>query len=119
MKTSLITKLELLAQGKYPHALNGGEFERLAMGESMKASNASRRCREMVKAGVLERIGGKSVSYRWIPPELRTTEPKESPRLPTKFWRSVNQRTPAVVAEINKMQIFKEKPAENKQTQLI
>lgn len=94
MKTSLVTKLELLAKGYYPNLVNGGEFERLAMSEGMKASNASRRCREMVEAGILERIPGKSVSYRWIPPESRKVEPKESPPvIPKKFWQRVNQET--------------------------
>lgn len=114
MKLSLITKLELLAKGYYPNALNGGEFERLAMSEGMKASNASRRCREMVEAGILERIGGKSVSYRWIPPENRI-EQVEPPKVPKKFWQEVNQRTIGIVEEINKIPAFKEK-AETKQS---
>lgn len=112
MKLSLITKLELLAKGYYPNALNGGEFERLAMSEGMKASNASRRCREMVEAGILERIGGKSVSYRWIPPENRPGEPP--PKVPKKFWQGVNQRTIGIVEEINKIPAFKETSKTNK-----
>lgn len=80
-KISLIEKIELLAKGKYPHPVNGAEFERLAMDEGKKAANAGRRCRELESGEVwtsggirhirkaLERMndGRKSVSYRWIP----------------------------------------------------
>ena len=83
-KISLIEKIELLAKGKYPHPVNGAEFERLAMDEGKKAANAGRRCRELESGEVwtsggirhirkaLERMndGRKSVSYRWIPNEL-------------------------------------------------
>jgi DNA-binding MarR family transcriptional regulator len=45
---------------------NGGEIERLAMDIGYKASNSSRRCRELVKDGYLERRENKngSVEYR-------------------------------------------------------
>ena len=67
-KLPLIKKIELMIQGKYPRFVNGGEAERLAMNEGYKSSNASRRCRELVKAGKLERRinENKSVEYRWI-----------------------------------------------------
>lgn len=35
--------------------LNGGELERLAMNNGYKASNASRRCRELYNEEVIER----------------------------------------------------------------
>lgn len=37
------------------HWENGGELERLALSVGFKASNCSRRCRELVDSGVLER----------------------------------------------------------------
>lgn len=45
---------------------NGGEIERLAMGLHFKASNAGRRCRELVTEGYLERRENDkgSVEYR-------------------------------------------------------
>lgn len=104
MKISLIQKLEIFARGRYPNWINGGEFERLAMDEGKKASNASRRLREMYAAGILERHEEKSVSYRFIPPNLRTIEakekesppPRESPKQAKKFWARVNQTTEPV-----------------------
>jgi hypothetical protein len=47
---------------------NGGEVERFAMELGYKASNASRRCRELASEGVLDRreING-SVWYRYVP----------------------------------------------------
>lgn len=45
---------------------NGGEIERLAMGIGYKASNASRRCRELAQEGTIERKEEKgSVWYRY------------------------------------------------------
>lgn len=80
MKISLVEKLIAHAKGKYPHAINGGEFEVLAFNEGKKASNASRRCRELVDAGVFERIAGKSVSYRWIPRYEKIPQRKKEKR---------------------------------------
>lgn len=50
--------------------VNGGEIERLAMEKGFKASNASRRLRELAEEGVLEREERKgkkrmSVWYRY------------------------------------------------------
>jgi len=57
--------------------LNGGRFERLAMDLGYKPSNASRRCRELVNEGLLERRinDKKCVEYKFIPPKPLT--PKE------------------------------------------
>ena len=67
MKIPLIKKIELLIKGKYPHFVNGGEAERLAFNEGYKASNAGRRCRDLVKLGKIERRIGEngSVEYRY------------------------------------------------------
>lgn len=66
-KISLVEKLKIHAKGKYPHFVNGGEFELLAQNEGFKSSNASRRLRELANVGILERrLNGKSVEYRWI-----------------------------------------------------
>ena len=68
MKISLREKLILFAKGKSPHYFNGGAAELLAQNEGYKASNASRRLRELENAGVLERrMAGKSVEYRLKP----------------------------------------------------
>lgn len=48
--------------------LNGGEFERWAMNNGFKASNASRRLRELENEGFIEKkIDNGSVWYRLIP----------------------------------------------------
>ena len=52
--------------------VNGGEVERLSLELGYKASNGSRRCREMVEEGILlreERVGehARSVWYRMNP----------------------------------------------------
>ena len=66
-KISLREKLITFAKGKNGW-INGTEFERLAMNEGFKSSNAGRRCRELATAGTLERrMNGKSVEYRWKP----------------------------------------------------
>lgn len=54
MEISLVEKIKIFAKGKQVW-INGGEFERLALNEGYKASNAGRRCRELVKAGIFER----------------------------------------------------------------
>jgi hypothetical protein len=49
--------------------LNGGEIERLAMDAGYKASNASRRCRELVTEGKIVRMfrreGNSKVASVW------------------------------------------------------
>ena len=58
-----------LALREYPQWLNGGQFERLAMELMYKASNASRRCRELYNEGKLERRENERgcVEYQWVP----------------------------------------------------
>ena len=60
--------------------INGGEFERLAMDNGYKSSNASRRCRELVNEGVLERRlnSKRCVEYRYNPPKPQTQEESEA-----------------------------------------
>jgi DNA-binding Lrp family transcriptional regulator len=53
-KPSLISRIERFARGN-PRWISGGEYERLAMSVGYKASNCSRRLRELENAGVLER----------------------------------------------------------------
>lgn len=60
--------------GKY---INGGEVERLALSVGYKASNASRRLRELAEEGLIERdekknpnTGTRSVWYRAGQPRL-------------------------------------------------
>ena len=65
----------------YPNYVNGGEIERFALDEKFKASNASRRLRELYQAGLLERRINKdsrnSVEYRWLPPLPKSPEEQE------------------------------------------
>lgn len=47
---------------------NGGEVERMALNNGYKASNASRRMRELANEGILDRkIEAGSVWYRYVP----------------------------------------------------
>lgn len=63
---SLKVRLAQFAKEKYPNWINGGEFETFSITLGFKASNGSRRCRELVDEGTLERrINGKSVEYRY------------------------------------------------------
>jgi hypothetical protein len=69
-KLSLAKRIENYLR-KHPDTFfNGGEIERLSMSAGYKASNGSRRCREMVEEGILERKEEKgSVWYRYVPKE--------------------------------------------------
>ncbi len=69
MHDSLRQNIIYLAKREFPDWLNGGRFERLAFDLNYKASNASRRCRELVKDNRLERRENESgcVEYRYIP----------------------------------------------------
>lgn len=62
----------------YPAWVNGGEIERFALDEKYKASNASRRLRELYQAGLLERRINRdsrnSVEYRWLPPRQKSPQ---------------------------------------------
>ncbi len=51
--------------------INGGEIERLALGAGYKASNASRRCRELCEEGLIERREDKKgfVEYSALKPK--------------------------------------------------
>ena len=67
-------------KGKYPEWVNGGEVERLALDEKYKASNASRRLRELHNEGRLERRinpDNKSVEYLWKVPLVLPREEEE------------------------------------------
>lgn len=84
MKISLVLKMKIYAQSKYPHFFNGGEFERLAMENGYKAANSGRRAREMCEKGMLERrIGeGGSVEYRWN----NNYEEVRPPKIPKRYF---------------------------------
>jgi hypothetical protein len=74
-KPGLKVLLSLYLKEKYPNWINGGELEMFAVTQSYKASNGSRRCRELADEGTLERrINGKSVEYRYL-----QKEPQKSP----------------------------------------
>ena len=63
---SLKVLLSLYLKEKYPNFVNGGELEQFAIMQGYKASNGSRRCRELADEGTLERrMNGKSVEYRY------------------------------------------------------
>lgn len=53
-------------RSQYPAKVSGGEIERKAMVHGYKASNASRRCRDLVTAGYAEvSYAGQSVKHTW------------------------------------------------------
>ncbi len=55
LEQRIINYLQAIRE-KYPDMfVNGGEIERLALAKGYKASNASRRLRELTNEGVLER----------------------------------------------------------------
>lgn len=60
--------------------INGGDGEKIAALEGFKASNASRRLRELCREGLLERelrpmrSGGKSVWYRYAKAETKNNQ---------------------------------------------
>ncbi len=58
--------------------INGGEFERLADKMHFKASNAGRRCRELVKSGLFERRLNEQrcVEYKFINPVVEIIKEK-------------------------------------------
>ena len=61
---SLKDQLYDLVSRHYPNFMNGGEAERYAMDNGFKASNASRRLRELAQEGKLwRRENGGSVEY--------------------------------------------------------
>lgn len=50
----------------YPHKVAGAEIERKALVHGYKASNASRRCRDLVAEGVAEvSYAGTGVKHAW------------------------------------------------------
>jgi DNA-binding Lrp family transcriptional regulator len=57
--------------------VNGATIERLAMEAGFKASNASRRCRELANEGIFERKEEGSVYYRYKGLPQKTKEPSE------------------------------------------
>ena len=76
---SLKSYLYFYIKSKYPEVVNGGDIEKYAMNAQYKASNASRRCRELWKDGYIERdyvkslSGVKCVVYKWKPPVAEKT----------------------------------------------
>jgi len=76
LKQTLLDK----ARSEWPNWINGGRYEFLAMELGRKASNCSRRLRELENAGLLERrLNGKSVEYRYIKQLAR--EAKQEPKI--------------------------------------
>jgi len=71
-KPSLKVLLSLYLKEKYPAWINGGELEQFSITQFYKASNGSRRCRELADEGTFERrMNGKSVEYRYKSSENR------------------------------------------------
>lgn len=65
--SSLRHKIVIFCRDQYPDWVNGARLEKLAMELGYKASNSSRRGRELVRGGILERRlnAKKCVEYRW------------------------------------------------------
>ena len=80
-KQSLSKRILKYIRNRYPEYINGGTIEKLSMEARFKASNGSRRCREMESGKlsngktcpiVLEKeMQGKSIAYR-------ATKPRET-----------------------------------------
>ncbi|HKQ06138.1 MAG TPA: hypothetical protein VJ464_13465 [Blastocatellia bacterium] len=67
---SLKVLLSLYLKEKYPNFINGGDLETYSITQGYKASNGSRRCRELADEGTFERrMNGKSVEYRYLQKE--------------------------------------------------
>jgi predicted transcriptional regulator len=71
MKKSLSQRILNYIRQEFPNFVNGGQIERLTMEAGYKASNASRRCRELHEEGLLvreerknENTGVRSVWYK-------------------------------------------------------
>ncbi len=71
-KPGLKVLLSLYLKEKYPNWINGGDLEIFSTTQGYKASNGSRRCRELADEGtLLRRINGKSVEYRYLQKEVQ------------------------------------------------
>lgn len=69
-KTGLKTRLAFYLKEKYPNWINGGDLEIFSTTQGYKASNGSRRSRELADEGTFERcMNGKSVEYRYLQKE--------------------------------------------------
>ena len=69
-KTPLVDRIKILAKGRYPHYINLGDFERMAMDSGYVASNCRRRLQELRQKGILEKNplqSGNASEYRWVP----------------------------------------------------
>ena len=64
---SLRNRILNYLKNQHPKEINGGEIERLAQLNGYKASNASRRCRELANEGLISRIPNEKghVEYRF------------------------------------------------------
>jgi len=73
---SLRHKIVIFCREQYPHWINGGQLEKLGMELGYKASNSSRRGRELVKNGILERRLNERhcVEYRLAQPRVLNEE---------------------------------------------
>lgn len=64
-KQSLKDRIEKYLQSRPGVKVNGGEIERLALSVGYKASNASRRCRELFNEGKIKRQEIKGSVWYW------------------------------------------------------
>lgn len=69
MKLSLSQRIYRYLKNRPGVKVNGGEIERLALSIGYKASNASRRCREMREKGLIRDAEIKGTVSYWYEPE--------------------------------------------------
>lgn len=76
LKNQIHNHLYLQYQNNPEVFVNGGELERLGMDLGYKASNASRRCRELEKEGGIEKRENEkgSVEYRYLGPCVKKSK---------------------------------------------
>ena len=63
--------------------INGGELEELAQSVGYKASNSSRRCRELAERGAIKREVIKGSVWYWYEPSMPVKQ-RETPLTATK-----------------------------------
>lgn len=110
-KISLITKIEILAQGKFPNWIPAGEIELFSINQGYLATHGGRRARDLVAQGKLERVkDGVSVKYRWNP-NYSPPEEKEN-QYPKKLTSHPIQME--IVDRINSLSPFRAAKKETK-----
>lgn len=68
---------------KFPETVHKGELEKMADEWGFEHENIGRRCRELWRSGLIERVLVKSkkgvwcAAYRWLPPTPKSPEEQE------------------------------------------